>query len=251
MKQRNVLSRTQSEGRDGGLRLEAHRVRADLLPPGEAPTSGATLETLLQRWQSGDRDEADGLWPILYRELEGLASSLLRHSGGRTTLEVGELLNESCLRLLRRPNLTWPSSGHFFAFAAQVMRRILLDQTRRRRAAKRQAERSEPPPESIADPRTDHASGALDIDQLLTRLKEISPRAGRLVELRFFTGLPVDQAATVLRISKATAIREWQAARAWLYDQLQSRSTAATRESLPAVTATFLVDRRPGDGDER
>ncbi|HJQ36979.1 MAG TPA: ECF-type sigma factor [Thermoanaerobaculia bacterium] len=178
------------------------------------------LTDLFQRWQAGDREREGELWTILYRELAGLAARMLRRAGGRTLLEPEELSNETCLHLLRRPDLSWPSHGHFFAYASRVMHSIVMDHGRRSRAAKRRVEIGETPPETLADPRAHRAFGSLDVDQALARLARISPRASSLIELRFWEGLPVGEAATALRISKATAVREWHAARSWLHDQL-------------------------------
>jgi len=185
-----------------------------------APNPEDEITFLLQRWQAGDRDREGELWAILYPELAGLASGMLRRAGGSALMEPEELSNETCLHLLHRSDLSWPSHGHFFAYASRVMRSILIDHGRRSRAVKRGVETGETPPETIADPRADRAFGSLDIDQALTRLASISPRASSLIELRFWEGLPVGEAATALKISKATAVREWQAARSWLHDQL-------------------------------
>jgi len=190
--------------------------------PCSASRSTAELTLLLHRWQAGESEAEKKLWPILYGELEALASGALRRRGGSPTLQTADLLNEACLRLLGSSDCFWQHRGHFFAFAATVMRHVLVDHVRRRQAAKRQGAFVETPPEMIADPGSGRAFGVLEIDQALTRLAEISPRYGRLVELRFFGGLSVDEAAVELEISKATAIRDWRAARAWLYGQLRS-----------------------------
>jgi len=184
------------------------------------PHREAEITFLLQRWQAGDRDREGELWASLYSELAVLASRMLRRAGGHPPLEPEELSNETCLHLLRRPDLYWPSDGHFFAYASRVMHSILMDHGRRSRAAKRRVEIDGAPPETLADPRADRAFNDLDINQALTRLARISPRASSLIELRFWGGLPVGEAATALHISKATAVREWQAARSWLHDQL-------------------------------
>ncbi len=184
----------------------------------------ADITLLLEQWQAGDRAAEKELWPMLYPELEALASSSLRRRGGSPTLQTSELLNEACLRLLGRSDREWPSRGHFFAFAAKVMRHVLVDHARRHQAAKRDGEICRTPPGLLADPSSGRAFGVLEIDQALSRLSEISRRSGRLVELRFFGGLSVGEAAAVLQISKATAVLEWRAARAWLYGQLQSAS---------------------------
>ncbi len=187
---------------------------------GNAPAADITL--LLRQWQAGNHEAEEQLWPILYAELEALATRALRRRGGNPTLQTTELLNEACLRLVGSTDLAWPHRGHFFAFASKVMRRVLVDHARRRRAAKRQGEIDPTPPERIADPSSERAYGVLEIDQALGRLSEINPRYGGLVELRFFGGLSVAEAAVVLGTSKATAVRDWRAARAWLYGELQS-----------------------------
>ncbi len=184
--------------------------------------AAADITLLLNRWQTGDDTAEQELWPILYAELEALASSSLRRGGRAQTLQTTELLNEACLRIVGGRDRAWPSRGHFFAFAAKVMRRVLVDHARRRQAAKRRGESADTPPGMIADPSSDRAFGVLEIDRALGRLTEISPRYGNLVELRFFGGLSVGEAAAALEISKATAVRDWRAARAWLFGELQS-----------------------------
>lgn len=185
-----------------------------------ASTNEITL--LLERWQGGDRAAEKALWSILYPELKTLASSALRRKGGSPTLQTTDLVNEACVRLLGRSDLSWPSRGHFFAFAAKIMRRVLVDHARRRLAAKRRGEIVEASEGFLADPSAERRFGVLEIDQALSRLSEISPRSGSLVELRFFGGLSVAEAAQALDISRATAVREWSSARAWLYGELQS-----------------------------
>lgn len=197
---------------------------------------GSEITLLLGRWQAGDHAAQEELWAILYPELETLVSRALG-SGGRTALQTMDLLNEACLHLLGRPDLAWPSRGHFFAFAAKVMRRVLIDQARRRQSAKRKGEiLLDTPAEQIADPKAGHAFDALEVDRAITRLTELNPRTGGLVELRFFGGLSVGEAARALGISKATAVREWRAARAWLYGQLLSSSDG--RQGSEALTVS-------------
>lgn len=180
------------------------------------------ITLLLQEWQAGGRDHEGELWSVLYAELAELAAHMLRRMGRQSLLEAAELSNETCLHLLRRPDLSWPSPGHFFAYARRVMYSILVDHVRRTGAAKRRVDIGDAPAETVADPRGDRAYRALDLDQALARLAAISPRAISLIELRFWEGLPVGEAATALQISKATAVREWQAARSWLHGQLDA-----------------------------
>jgi RNA polymerase sigma-70 factor (ECF subfamily) len=197
--------------------------------PKKPRRSGAEITLLLQRWQAGDRDGEAELWAILYSDLGRLAARMLRRTGWRALLEPEELSNETCVQLLRRRELSWPSHGHFLAYATRVMDSILTDHARRMHAVKRRVELGDALPETIADPRAERAFRSLDVDQALTRLARISPRASSLIELRFWEGLPVGEAATALRISKATAVREWQAARLWLHDQLDRGEPSQAR----------------------
>ncbi len=190
--------------------------------------STAEITLLLQRWRAGDREAEEKLWPILYGELKGLASAALCRRGRSQTLQTTELVNEACLRLLGSSGPTWPDRGHFFAFAAKVMRHILVDHARQRRAVKRRGVIVDMPLQLLADLSSDRAFSVLEIDQALRRLAEIRPRYCNVVELRFFGGLSVAEAALALGISKATAVREWRAAKAWLYGQLKSNGGAET-----------------------
>ncbi len=202
-----------------------HPPYKDLVSPSDEPSTvtGSTAEItlLLHQWQAGDRRAEEKLWPVVYGELEVLASSALRRRGGSPTLQTTDLMQEACLRLLGSSDRLWPDRGHFFAFASKVMRRILVDHERRRRAAKRNGS-IVGAPSQIADPSSGRAFDVLEIDQALTRLAELSPRYGRLVVLRFFGGLSVGEAAVALQISKATAVRDWRSAKSWLYGQLTS-----------------------------
>ena len=181
------------------------------------------MTRLLRAWQAGDPEAEDDLWPLVYGELRTLAASAIGRRGSGLTLETTELVNEACVRLLGEADLSWPDRAHFFAFAAQVMRNVLVDHARRRRAGKRRGEIVDEPIDRIAEPGSDRAADVVAIDEALSRLEEIRPRLARLVELRFFGGLSIDEAAAVLEISRATAIRDWQTAKAWLYGELKGR----------------------------
>jgi len=186
------------------------------------PTAGsADVTRLLSAWGRGDRAALDELLPTVYSELRGLAARHLRHERPDHTLQTTALVNEAYLRLVgqRRRNLR--DRAHFFALAAQVMRRILVDHARRRRAGKRGAGQEVLPLGASVAIASDVDVVALD--DALVRLASVDARQSRIVELRFFGGLSVDQTSNVIGVSPATVKRDWAAARAWLYREIANR----------------------------
>lgn len=185
------------------------------------PTAGsADVTRLLSAWSSGDRAALDELLPTVYAELRRLAARHLRDERPHHTLQTTALVHEAYLRLVgqRRRNLR--DRAHFFAMAAQMMRRILVDHARRRRAGKRGAgQEALPLDASVAIPAD---LDVIALDDALVRLAVIDARQSRIVELRFFGGLSVEQTSEVVGVSPATIKREWQAARAWLYREIAS-----------------------------
>ncbi len=183
---------------------------------------------LLRRWSEGDEDALQTLMPIVYAELRRLAGHYLRLERPDHTLQPTALVHEAFLRLVGQREVVWQNRAHFFGIAAQMMRRILVDHARRRKAAKRDAatyriERTQP-----------EAGGALDrdpellaLDEALTQLEALDPKQARIVELRFFGGLTVEETAEVAGISTATVKREWRTARAWLRRELDSTAAGA------------------------
>lgn len=184
---------------------------------------GITL--LLREWRGGSPAAERELWPILYRELKILAHGILRGQAGRRRLGTTTLVHEAYLRLLgpAASNLDWNDRGHFFAVAARAMRFILVDEARRRLAGKRDGvdTRAEIPEEPL-DPVAQSPEDVLSIHRALERLGKINPRYEKLVELRYFGGLSVDETAEALGVSRPTVVRDWQAARTWLYGELHS-----------------------------
>ncbi len=184
---------------------------------------GITL--LLRQWRGGSHEAEQELWPILYRELKILARSVLRGQAGRRRLGTTTLVHEAYLRLLgpAASGLDWNDRGHFFAVAARARRFVLVDEARRRLAGKRdgvdtRAEIPEDPIDPVAQPPED----VLSIHRALERLAKINPRYEKPVELRYFGGLSVDEAAEAFGVSRPTVVRDWQAARTWLYGELHS-----------------------------
>ena len=178
---------------------------------------------LLQEWSSGRREALDRLLPKIYVELRRLAASYLRRERPDHTLQATALVNEAFLKLVDQKAVHWQNRAHFFGIAAQAMRRILVDHARAHAAGKRGAGQ-----QPIAFDEAVAIAPARDIDLLaldeaLTRLQAIDPQQSRIVELRYFGGLTIDETAEVMRISPATVGREWTLAKAWLYAELSAR----------------------------
>lgn len=193
---------------------------------GAGIASAAAITELLHAWSSGDTAALEGLLPAVYAELRRQAKRALRREGVGHTLQPTALVHEAYLRLVDQRHARWESRTQFFAVAAQVMRRVLVDHGRARRASKRgggaphitlgEAERDAAA--SIRDASAD--VDVLELDEALNRLAIFDPGKARLVELRYFAGLSIPEAAGALGVSPATVGREWAAARLWLRREL-------------------------------
>jgi len=179
---------------------------------------------LLLAWNKGDRDALDRLMPLVYAELRRLARRHMRSEGPEHTLQPTVLVNEAYIRLVDQNQVNWQSRAHFFGAAAQIIRRVLVDHARSRGRLKRGGNR--------AQLNLDDAAGALNnvlnvdvvaLDDALSQLARLDPQKERVVELRFFAGLSIEETADTLGISQATVKREWAAARAWLYQEITSK----------------------------
>jgi RNA polymerase sigma-70 factor (ECF subfamily) len=179
------------------------------------------ITAILARWRSGDAAAANELAELVYRDLHRLAAREMRHERGEHTLQTTALLHEAYLRILRPGPVEWKDRAHFFAFAAQQLRRVLVDHARRSKSEKRGGDVVK---FSLLDsdgggvPAFDARLFALN--EALTRLEELDPRAVRVVELRYFAGLTEAEAADVLGVSVATLKRDWDFAKTWLAAQL-------------------------------
>jgi len=181
------------------------------------------------RWRSGDPTALDDLLPRVYDELRALADAYMRRERAGHTLQPTALVHEAFLRLLRLPPGSVQNRVHFFALAAQAMRRILADHARRHRAAKRGGGAVRVPLELVeggapAAPAGDDVA-ADDLDAALEDLAKLDERQARVVELRFFGGLSIEETAEVLAVSTATVKRDWLVARAWLHRELRGGAT--------------------------
>ena len=180
------------------------------------PSESAQITELLVSWGNGDKAALERLMPLVERELHRLAHGYMRREQGDHTLQTTALINETFLRLVDQNRVRWQNRAHFYAIAAQLMRRVLLNYARDRRRQKRgggawKVSLSE------ADAASEQRSvELLALDEALQRLSAIDERKSRVVELRYFGGLSVKETAEVLNVSVVTVARDWDMARAWL-----------------------------------
>ena len=176
----------------------------------------------LTRWREGDEQASERLFAVVYPELRRIAARFLNNERKDHTLEPNALVNELCVRLLGAEPILYQDRAHFFAIAAQTMRRILIDHARARGARKRGGEEERVTLTAVEGwSPIGHNDDILSLDQALTKLAKADPRAARVVELRFFGGLREEEVAEVLGISVITVKRDWKVARAWLIGRLQ------------------------------
>ena len=177
---------------------------------------------LLIGWSNGDREALDALLPVVYEELRKQAANYLRRERVGHTLQTTALIHEAYLKLVDQKNVHWQNRAHFFGIAAQLMRRILVDHARTKKRAKRGGSNIRV---SFNEANVLSPSQNLDIvalDEALERLSEIDEQQSRIVELRFFSGLTVEETAAVLGISPATVKRDWSMAKAWLHREISA-----------------------------
>ena len=188
------------------------------------PATAPRVTELLLNWRQGDQDAREQLIPLVYAELRRVARRYLRQERPDHTLQSGALVHEAYLRLLHEKTPQWENRAHFFGFAAQLMRHILVDHARSRNAAKRGAGVPRLAlDEQIALPQSRNLD-LLALDDALNRLAELDPQQSKLIELRFFGGLSIEETAVILNISPATVKREWTTARAWLQREMKSKA---------------------------
>jgi RNA polymerase sigma factor (TIGR02999 family) len=176
---------------------------------------------ILNAIEQGDAQAAGRLLPLVYDELRRLAARNLAHEKPGQTLSATSLVHEAYLRLVGGETQGWDSRGHFFAAAAEAMRRILVESARRKKRRKHGGDLQRVPLDDVVASDAAPSDDLLALDEALARLAQEDPIKSRLVELRFFAGLSVEDAARCLGISRATADRYWSYARAWLYDKVR------------------------------
>ena len=186
----------------------------------------ADVTGLLVNWGNGDQQALEQLMPLVYGELRRLAQAYLRRERSDHTLQSTALVHEAFLRLVNQRNVQWKNRAHFFGIAAQLIRRILVDHARAHQADKRGAGAFKLSLDEAIGVAEKQDLDLVALDDALHRLAELDPQQGRIVELRFFAGLSIEETAEVVGVSPATVKREWSTARAWLYRDLSQAAQA-------------------------
>jgi RNA polymerase sigma factor (TIGR02999 family) len=179
---------------------------------------------LLRAWAGGNRDALEQLTPHVYHELRRIAGHFMKNERSGRTLQTTALVHEAYLKLIDVTNVDWQHRAHFFAVSAQIMRRILLDRARRRVAAKRGGATPRVNLDELPDIGSGRARELIALDDALNVLAKVDPRKARVIELRFFGGLSVEETAEVIKVSPDTVMRDWSLARAWLLAELGGKT---------------------------
>ena len=191
------------------------------------------ITDLLNRWHQGDRDAFDELMPRVYGEMRAMAAGLLRGERPGQLLDTGALVHEVYLRLVDQTRITWNGRAHFFGAAARTMRRVLVDQARRRLSDKRGAGTRHEDLDLAVQIAIEPDLDVLALNQALDGLADTDAELARLVELRYFTGLTIEETAEVLGVSPVTVKRDWTVARAWLSRRLGYDASQAGAGEAP------------------
>lgn len=188
-----------------------------------------SVTQLLIEWRDGDETALDRLIPIVYDEMRRLARYYMRRERREHTLQTTALINEAYIRLVDHKGMRWQNRAHFYAVAAQAMRRVLVDHARSRQYIKRGRGASTVELDQAAVVAQEQAAEIVALDEALTGLAAIDPRQSKIVELRYFGGMSVDETAEVLGISGVTVMRDWRAAKAWLLRAITPEHTGDER----------------------
>ena len=183
-------------------------------------TSPKEVSRLLARWNNGHKQALDELMPLVYTELRQLADGFLRHERPDHTLQPTALVHEAYLRLVGSEEVAWQNRAHFLSICAQTMRRILVDHARARNTAKRGGLATRVTLGEAEDYTGETGVDLIALDDALTRLQEFDAQAARVVELRFFGGLTIEETAEVMKVSPVTVSREWATAKLWLLAEI-------------------------------
>jgi RNA polymerase sigma factor (TIGR02999 family) len=190
--------------------------------------SSHEVTLMLQAWGEGDQSALEKLTPLVEAELRRLAHHYLAQERPGHTLQTTALINEAWLRLIDWKRVSWQNRAHFFGVSARLMRYILVGFARTRRQHKRGGGAQQVSLEEAAAISADRTNDLLALDDALQALAKYDPRKGQIVELRFFGGLSVEEAAEVMKLSPITIMREWNKARAWLYQELSAETPDGT-----------------------
>jgi RNA polymerase sigma factor (TIGR02999 family) len=190
------------------------------------PDSSKQVTQLLAKWSQGSLEAREALMPLVYNELRQLAASHLRRERSDHTLQATALVHEAYLRLVEQDHVNWQNRHHFFGAAANLMRRVLVDHARAHVAEKRGSGLPKVALTEAIVMSQEQPAELLALDESLTRLAALDPQQGRVVELRVFAGLTVEETAEILGVSTATVKRDWAVAKAWLLHEIR-------KEELP------------------
>jgi RNA polymerase sigma factor (TIGR02999 family) len=183
-------------------------------------TAPHQVTQLLQQWSDGDKNALEKLMPLVHGELHRLAHQHMRRESAGHVLQTSALINEAYIRLVDQPQIRWQGRAHFFGIAARLMRHILVDDARKRNAAKRGGSFIQVPLDEASAVVQEQAANVAALDDALQRLETIDERQGKIVELRFFGGLSIEETAEILKVSPGTVMRDWTFARAWLRNEM-------------------------------
>jgi RNA polymerase sigma-70 factor (ECF subfamily) len=178
---------------------------------------------LLRAWANGDSAALEELTPRVYEELRRIAGHFMQNERPGHTLQTTALVHEAYMRLIDVKNVDWQHRAHFFAVSATMMRRILLDRARKREAGKRGGRSPQVNLDDVPDLGSGRARELVALDDALNALATVDPRKARVIELRFFGGLSVEETAEVLKVSTDTVLRDWRLARVWLLAEISRR----------------------------
>jgi RNA polymerase sigma-70 factor, ECF subfamily len=192
------------------------------------PPSPSEVTRLLKDWSSGDSTALDQLIPIVYEELRAVAARYLRRERQDHTLQPTALVNEAYLRLIDQKQVQWQNRAHFIGVAAQMMRRILVDHAKNHNRAKRGGGARKVSLDEAVALSEERADDLVELDEALTALEAFDERKSRVVEMRYFGGLSVEETAEVLSVSVITVARDWKLAKAWLYTHIEDSGEHAS-----------------------
>ena len=180
----------------------------------------ADITTLLHEYKSGNKNVLDELFPLVYDELRKLAASRLKKERADHTLQPTALVHEAYMRLIEQHSADWQNRTHFFGLAAEMMRRILVNHAVKNNADKRFGNQTKLALDEAVSLAQEREINLILLDEALTRLAEFDPQQAKIIELRFFAGLTIEEVAEILGVSDSTVKREWRIAKAWLHQQM-------------------------------
>ena len=183
------------------------------------------ITDMLLDWGKGDKAALDRVMPLIYQELRRMAHRQMRRERAGNTMQTTVLINEAYLRLVDYERVQPRDRSHFFAIAAQAMRRVLIERARSRNSAKRGSGGQKVSLEEVADLIDERATNLVALDEALTTLATIDPRKAQIVELKYFGGMTIEETAQVLDVSTPTVERDWQMARIWLHREINRTSS--------------------------